>query len=48
MLVIVVGGMCEERSNEQRVLLLKRDGTSFLSSLRPSLHVAFAAASFQP
>jgi len=48
LLVIVVGGMCEERSDEQKVLLLKRGGTLFSSSLRSSLHIAFAVATLQP
>jgi len=40
--------MCEERSDEQKVLLLKRGGTLFLSSLQLCLLVAFTVASFQP
>ena len=48
LLVIVVGGMCEEQSDKQKVLLLKRGGTLFLSLLRSSIHAAFAVASLQP
>jgi len=47
-LIIVVGGMCKERSDEQKVLLFKSGGTLFLSLLRPSLRVAFAVALLQP
>ena len=48
LLVIVLGDMCEERSDEQKVVVLKRGGALFFLSLRSSLHVAFAVASLLP